>query len=134
MSTSARSLLALGALCTVLTGCAPQPNNKACGQPSPQLVQTIETQISSSGQFRRPRSFSPGGSSWTFVSIEQRDPIQVKENKQGNILTFAVNTDGATILAVDQRARRDSTFGHAPFNVREKGAIESRGCVFNANA
>ncbi len=50
---------------------------------------------------------------------------------KGDIATWATRDikSSSDFLSVDVHAREDSTWPHAPFNVTEDGAIESRACT-----
>lgn len=124
-------VIGLSALAVGVTAC-PQPNDSACGKPANEVKGSIESHISEAGSLRNARTYSPDGSDWTFVSVEHRTPLEIKRDRNGHIMTFAFEGDGGDVVAVDQRARDESSLPDAPFDVRRKGAIESRGCVFNA--
>jgi hypothetical protein len=122
------------ALAFVLTGC-PQPNEEGCGEPSDELSSTITDAVSIEGELRNFQAFQVDGSSTVFVSVEHRTPDEVDDDDSGDILTFAA-IDGASddVVAVDEHARTDTDLPHADFDVRETGAVDSRGCTYSARS
>jgi hypothetical protein len=115
-----------------LAGC-PQPNDEGCGTPSDELTAVITGALPSEGETRNFRSFQPSGESTVFISVEHRTADEVEDDDSGEIYTFATD-DGSpgAIVAVDERARDDTDLPAASFDVRQDGAIDSRGCTFNA--
>jgi hypothetical protein len=107
---------------------APTPNQAACVGASPATVAQLQGGVSKSGTLRHARMFTRAGDA-TFVSAEFL-PSDKPQDFKGDILTwFTTSIDSGQFEAVDAHARDLSSWPHARFDVREDGAITSRGCV-----
>jgi hypothetical protein len=116
-----------------LSACSvPLPPSSACGVASNSTLQALQAKLTVDGMLRNGRTVGPTSAGWTLVSAE----LHLKGDKKsvrGNILTWALAkgapATGTDFLAVDSRARSDSTWPKAPFAVTAAGVITSRGCV-----
>jgi hypothetical protein len=107
---------------------APTPNQAACVGASPATVAQLQGGVSKGGTLRHARMFTRAGDA-TFVSAEFL-PSDKPQDFKGDILTwFTTSIDSGQFEAVDAHARDLSSWPHARFDVREDGAITSRGCV-----
>lgn len=95
------------------------------------MLSSIQSKVTAFGKLRNGRIVEPDASAWMFVSAElhlYEDGVETR----GSMLTWArrkSDSGKAAFLAVDENARKKSLWPRAPFDVRETGAIESRGCT-----
>jgi len=112
----------------VAVGCGmPQPDTAACEVPPTSVVGAISTRLHADGGLRNARQVTDRGDRVTFVSAE----LHLREDDadtQGDVLTWVVR-DGETIEAVDEHARRESSWARSGYHVGRAAAIESRGCA-----
>jgi hypothetical protein len=116
-----------------LSACSvPLPPSSACGVAENSTLQALQAKLTVKGTLRNGRTVGPTSTGWTLVSAE----LHLKGDKKsvrGNILTWALPkgapATSTAFLAVDSKARSDSTWPTAPFAVTADGVITSRGCV-----
>jgi hypothetical protein len=117
----------------VLVGCGQMSNPEydlssvRCEGAPASVISAIEAELRVDGTLRNGKQATGRGT--TFVSVELHRADEDRHDS-GDILTFAsADPDLGEFLAVDVNARDDTTWPHAPVDVRAEGARESRGCV-----
>lgn len=120
-------LLALLGVCSFgLTAC-PTQDAAGCGRAPDDVVAAIALEVQTKGELRYVTARSEGGR-W-FVSAELHEADH-DEEEDGDILTFAAAEEGAPdLVAVDEKARRHTSFPDADFRIDVDGGVESRGCT-----
>jgi hypothetical protein len=116
-----------------LSACSvPLPPSSACGVANNATLHALQAKLTVDGTLRNGRTVGPTSIGWTWVSAE----LHLKGGRKsvrGNILTWGLPKGapmtGGAFLAVDAKARSDSTWPKAPFAVTAAGVITSRGCV-----
>ena len=125
--------LTITAIAAVGTGAAcgrVEPKLDGCVQAAPDVVNRLQERVTAEGNLRNVFLYTEPSSGIVFVSGE----LHLKEDEEddkGDILTWATPPGQNTLLAVDEKARKESTLPPASFDVREEGAIRSRGCTFD---
>lgn len=116
-------------LASVAGACAsPRPSESSCFPAPPAVLDVLEAGLTENGTLRNGalRETQRG---FTFVSAE----LHLDEHDdrvRGDILTWVTGAvESEEFFAVDIYARESSTWPGAPLDVREDGAVESRGCV-----
>lgn len=131
---AARRAVRVAVLGVVIVGpaCAatspPRVDELACTIAPDELLRRVETKLDAFGTLRNGRTVQ--ATNTTIVSAEfhlYEDPV----TDRGDILSWATR-DGHTFHAVDVRAREESSWPAAGFDVLAPGVISSRGCVDNA--
>lgn len=114
----------------VLTGgCSgPSVDTSACTTTRDELIATLATRLHQ-GALRHGRQVAGARDGVVFVSAERYDPAD--DGDDGDIYTWAI-TRNDEVLAVDTRAKSESSWPRADFDVREDGALESRACTDEA--
>lgn len=112
-----------------LVGCAsPRLEEKVCGRAPREILDVLQERVEG-GTLRNGAIRMSARNGFTFVSAELHlagDPPDIR----GDVLTWATgDATGDEFFAVDIYARESSSWPAAPFDVREDGAIDSRGCV-----
>ena len=98
-----------------------------CTPTSDTVLKTIGAKLSVDGTLRNSRTVSRGTTN--FVSAELHKTAD-KPDTKGDLLTWAVTESGSNeFVAVDVHAREDTSWPHAPFDVRKDGAMQSRACA-----
>lgn len=120
-------VMAAAGIAVPLTGCSvPLPSSVACGDAPPATLSAIQARLSVAGSLRNGRTVDTSGA-MRIVSAElHRRGDQLHD--KGDILSWAEVASGR-FVAVDVKARQDSTWPAASFDVRHAGVITSRGCV-----
>lgn len=120
-------VLALASL-GMLAGCDnPTANVEQCATPGAEVVEAIQQELSVPGKLRNAKMVPDAR--YTFISAELHPP-DVDRHDEGDILTWATrDLEGSEFVSVDVHARESSSWPHASFDVRERGAIESRACT-----
>ena len=113
---------------SLLAGCDnPKANVQDCVSVRDEIVNVIQQKVTAPGTLRNARMV-PGGR-YSFVSAELHAPTEDK-HALGDILTWATrDQNGSDFLSVDIHARDASVWPRASFDVRRRGAIESRACT-----
>jgi hypothetical protein len=127
-------VLALGvALTVVLGGCVrTRPSPSSCTAADPSVLDEIAARLDVDGSLRNGFVHREASSGSTFVTAELHR-ADAAPDVEGDLLTFAIDTgEPGAFLAVDAYAREQSSWPNAPFDVREPGVIESRGCASHA--
>ena len=117
----------------------------ACGNPStevsgcsgtaPEVVAAISEKMNPGvGKLRNTHQFAKGTGGITFVTAELHSPDKGKARDQrhdkGDLLTWSItDLKSGQFKSVDEHARTESSWPGAPFDVRKKGAYESRACT-----
>jgi hypothetical protein len=115
----------------IVTGCAaPTADTSACAKVPEKSLQAIGERLDVPGTLRFGQQVPSSRQGMTFVSAELHEPDH-DEDEKGDIYTWAATSedDSADYVAVDTRAKSDSSWPAATFDVREDGAIESRACT-----
>ena len=111
----------------------PETEVEGCTGTSNEVVAAISERLHRNvGRLRNTHQFSQGTDGYTFITAELHDPEKGKEDRhdKGDLLTWATrNEDSGQFEAVDERARTESSWPGASFDVREKGVYESRACT-----
>lgn len=120
---------AVAVMSGVLISCAgPAPQVSACSPALTRSIDTIEARVTTEGTLRHARTYQRGPEAY-FISAELL-PRNEAPDHDGQILTwFTTDPAGSDFRAVDTYARRHSSWPEASFDVREEGAITSRGCL-----
>jgi hypothetical protein len=127
-----RVLVALAGLLVAIgiSACSvPGPKRSLCRPAKADVLDEISTKLDAKGWLRRGYVYTVKGGGPKFVSAELHLNAD-KITTDGTILTWVEDPD-RQFLAVDERARQYSGWPGAPFDVREQGARESRGCVYD---
>lgn len=96
------------------------------------MLEAIGERLEVPGTLRFGQAVPSSRPGLTFVSAELHEP-DAEEDAEGNIYTWATpDDDEGAYLAVDTRAKTDSSWPAAAFDVREDGGIESRACTSQA--
>ena len=99
----------------------------ACTPTSDSVLKSIGEKLEVPGELRNSRTVSRSGTN--FISAELHEPDDKPETK-GELLTWATAaSSGAGFVAVDVRARENSGWPDATFDVRSDGAMLSRACA-----
>jgi hypothetical protein len=110
----------------------PAPSSGACGQATDATLLVLQSKLTVNATLRNGKTIGPTAAGWTLVSAELHRNGD-KTDARGDILTWALpvgaSDTGSAFLAVDSKARSDSTWPRAPIAVTAAGAITSRGCV-----
>jgi hypothetical protein len=91
-------------------------------------MRVIEQRLDTPGSLRHGRSVTSDESGITFVSAELVRAVDDPRDR-GDLLTWAKAKVGGGFVAVDEDARKNSSWPNASFDVRQAGAIESRACA-----
>ena len=135
-SSCARFLLpiVLCAVALVASGCGEMSSptydtsTLKCQGVSDDLLVAASSKLTVPGRLRNGKAVD-GDSKVQFLSAELHRQGDDPHDK-GDLLTFAVpKGDESALVAVDANAREDSSWPHASFDVRAKGARESRACA-----
>lgn len=112
----------------LLGGCDnPTANVEQCATPGADVIEAIQRELSVPGKLRNAKMVP--GARYTFISAELHPP-DVDRHDKGDILTWAArDPDSSRFVAVDVRARDASAWPDATFDVRHRGAVESRACT-----
>lgn len=102
-------------------------NALGCEAATDALLATATSKLDVPGVLRNGKIVE-GEQGRRFLSAELHRPGDDKHAK-GDLLTFAVADDESGVLAVDVNARDDTTWPHASYDVRSRGARESRACA-----
>ena len=111
----------------------PETEVEGCTGTSKEVVAAISERLHKNvGRLRNTHQFSKGTDGITFITAELHDPEGDKEDRhdKGDLLTWATKNDkSGEFMSVDEHARVESSWPGAPFDVRKKGAYESRACT-----
>src|SRR5688572_9907207 len=125
--------LSIAALAAAGTGVAcgrVEPKLDGCVPAAPDVVNRLQQQVTADGNLRNVFLYTEPSSGIVYVSGE----LHLREDEdddKGDILTWATPPGQSTLLAVDEKARKESKLPPASFDVRKEGAIRSRGCTFD---
>jgi hypothetical protein len=133
-ASAARASLAIVAVLGVLAiGACGSPklttSSARCTPTADPVLQSIAQKLQVPGVLRNSRTVNRSGTN--YVSAELHRPAD-KPDTKGDLLTWATASaadGGAGFVAVDVRARANSSWPHAPFDVRSAGAMLSRACA-----
>jgi hypothetical protein len=119
-----------------LSACGnPSTQVEGCGGTAPEVVAAISEKLHPNvGKLRNTHQFSKGTGGITFITAELHNPDKGKAHDQrhdkGDLLTWSTkNLKSGEFESVDEHARTESSWPGAPFDVRKKGAYESRACT-----
>jgi hypothetical protein len=119
-----------------LSACGnPSTQVEGCGGTAPEVVAAISEKLHPNvGKLRNTHQFSKGTGGITFITAELHNPDKGKAHDQrhdkGDLLTWSTkNLKSGAFESVDEHARTESSWPGAPFDVRKKGAYESRACT-----
>lgn len=122
------ALVALG-----LTACkspSPSAEGSGCARASQDVVAALQERLEVEGTLRHA-FVVPSASGVRFVSAERLLADEHTADDKGDILTWAMTDEQAdAFVAVDEKARNESSWPEGEFNVTTDGAMESRGCTY----
>lgn len=121
------SILILAALAA---GCASPQDSAACQAAPDELVRQIQEHIEVGGLVRNVVAVAAPNGTGYFVSFENRTEKQVDTDAKGHILTVSTSElEGGELRAVDEWAQKETDLPRSETDLRQEGAVESRGCV-----
>jgi hypothetical protein len=125
-----RTAIVASLVASVLAGCATAPLETAgCERADEQLVERAASRLVAAGELRN--GFVVDSDDRRFLSAELLEPDDDPE-ADGVILTWEI-ASATSLISVDERARRKTEWpGSDEIDVRDDGAMSSRGCVLEA--
>jgi hypothetical protein len=128
------TLLVTAAALVLPAGCSsPTADTTGCTDVRDDVVTAISARLEQSGELRYAQQVIRQGDDTRFISAELHEPGD-DEDEDGVILTWATTGPDRPFVAVDERARENSSWPSAALDVRDDGAIESRACAADERA
>lgn len=128
--------IAVAAAGFTLSACGnPTTKVDGCSGTAPEVVSAISQKLHPNvGRLRNTHQFAKGTGGITFITAELHDPdkgqAHAQRHDKGDLLTWSTtDIKGGQFKSVDEHARTKSSWPGAPFDVRKKGAYESRACT-----
>lgn len=119
-----------------LSACGnPTTDVNGCGGTAPEVVAAISEKLHPNvGKLRNTHQFSKDTGGITFITAELHAPdkgqAHAQRHDKGDLLTWSTKSlNSGEFESVDEHARTESSWPAAPFDVRHKGAYESRACT-----
>ena len=122
--------VALSVVVVLAAACASTVAKEAdCRHADPSMLRVLQQRITVDGTLRNGAVRTEASNDITFVTAELHKAGD-RDNKAGNLLTWSIDSPSSQdFRSVDVRARDDSSWPKAAYDVRHKGASESRACA-----
>ena len=119
-----------------LSACGnPETEVDGCSGTPADVVAAISEKLHKDvGTLRNTHQFAKGTGGITFITAELHNPdkgqAHAQRHDKGDLLTWSTSDiKSGQFKSVDEHARNESSWPGAPFDVRKKGAYESRACT-----